>query len=284
MRMRGRLLLILAGVVLFAACGPAEKTVIDKYFGAVNRGDNQTLGSFATVGFDKQVDAWKIAGVGEAVEDDGPLPKLYQAVKDIEQKIAANKKEYRDYYYDHQAQVDQVIGINKKKGIIPSRLSSIAKDWDKYVQLERQLKDQLKQATDVMEAERRNVNASLGEIADIETRESKRITKVVDLDLTIEGGVKPYAMTLSQYVLVDPEKQTTDAFKAEAYSVPTLDERAKGASEDKVFGPTVVFASSKKGAVAAVKKQLGAGDDSRVRVLAQPIISRWIISALEPKS
>ena len=49
-----RHLLVLTGLgLVLAACGHRDQRLVDQYFNAVNSKDNQTLGSFAAVGFDK---------------------------------------------------------------------------------------------------------------------------------------------------------------------------------------------------------------------------------------
>ncbi|MBN2370581.1 MAG: hypothetical protein JXO72_08840 [Vicinamibacteria bacterium] len=202
MRLHNRMLLVLAGLVAVAACGPAEKTVVDKYFRAINGEDNDTLGSFATVGFDQKVDSWKIVQAGEAVEDEAPLPGLVANVKEIEKWISANKKEYQDYYFDHQAAVDELRDIAKKKGAVPPKLRSISSVWDGYVQKERQLKRELKDAKDAVDFEQANVRRSLGDIKDLESAMT-RTTKTIDLQLTIEGQPQDYSMVLRQYKPVD---------------------------------------------------------------------------------
>jgi hypothetical protein len=202
MSLRCKVLLFLTGLVAVAACGPAEKTVVDKYFGAINREDNDTLNSFATVGFDHKVDSWKIVGVGEAVEDEAPLPGLIAAAEEIEKRISANKKEYQDYYFDHQAAVDELREITKNRGAIPPRLRSVADVWDGYVQKERQLKKEHKDAKNAVDLEQSNVRRSLEEIKDPEAA-MIRITKSIELQLTIDGQLSEYYMVLRQYKPVD---------------------------------------------------------------------------------
>ena len=71
-----RHLLVLTGLGLaLAACGHRDQRLVDQYFNAVNSKDNQTLGSFAAVGFDKKVDRWRIATVlGLALSASFPVP------------------------------------------------------------------------------------------------------------------------------------------------------------------------------------------------------------------
>ena len=65
----------LAAAAFLTACGHPEKVVVDKYFQAVNAKDNQTLGSFASIDFDKKVDRVEIHKTLSETKDAAPLPE-----------------------------------------------------------------------------------------------------------------------------------------------------------------------------------------------------------------
>src|SRR5947209_7685505 len=90
------------------ACAPPEKFVIEKYFQAVNSKDNDTLTSFALVGFDKKVDAWEIKKSNPEVKETAPLADLVKKSKDLEARLADNKKKYNSYFLDNMNAVDEV--------------------------------------------------------------------------------------------------------------------------------------------------------------------------------
>ena len=88
MRNRIGALGVLAGLfVVTTACGHKDQRLVDQYFSAVNAKDNQTLSSFAAVGFDKKVDKWRIAKEGDEEKSPMPLPDLVAKQKGLEKYL-----------------------------------------------------------------------------------------------------------------------------------------------------------------------------------------------------
>jgi len=195
-----RHLLVLTGLGLaLAACGHREQRLVDQYFNAVNSKDNQTLGSFAAVGFDKKVDRWRIAKESDEEKAPIPLTDLIAKQKDLEKAVADNKKAATAYSMDHYAEVDQVREARKAGKPVPAKLQAVAAEWDKYNQKDRDLKKALADATAAVEKEKRNLERSLGPTENAEGLSGDMVTKRLDLVLTINGEDQPYVMTLRKY-------------------------------------------------------------------------------------
>ena len=200
MRSGIRHLSVVAGLGLtLTACGHREQRLVDQYFNAVNAKDNQTLGSFAAVGFDKKVDRWRIAK--ESDEEKGPMPltELATRQKELDKALADNKKAATAYSMDHYAEVTQVRDARAAGKPVPAKLGAIAAEWDKYNQKDRDLKKQLADATAGVEREKRNLERSLGPTENTEGLSGDMLTKRLDLVLTINGQDQPYVMTLRKY-------------------------------------------------------------------------------------
>jgi septal ring factor EnvC (AmiA/AmiB activator) len=182
-----------------AACGHREQRLVDQYFNAVNAKDNQTLGSFAAVGFDKKVDRWRIAK--ESDEEKGPMPltELVAKQKELEKAVADNKKAAQGYSFDHLTEVSQVRDLRAAGKPVPAKLQAVAAEWDKYNQKDRDLKKQLADANAAAEREKRNLERSLGPTENAEGLSGDMLTKRLDLVLTINGQEQPYVMTLRKY-------------------------------------------------------------------------------------
>lgn len=186
--------------LIAVACGHAEQRVVDQYFNAVNAQDNQTLSSFAAVKFDQKVDSWSIVQVTPESKAPAGLPDLAAKVKDIDKQIADNKKAASQYFLEH-PQVAQVTELQRKDAKIPRNLQEVATEWDKYNQTDRELKKELAEAKEAAERERRDVELSVGQLADIESLPGEVVSKNVELNLTIKGETKPYTMGLRKYEL-----------------------------------------------------------------------------------
>jgi len=188
-------------VLTFAALGCSshpEKGVVDQYFNAVNAKDSQTLSSFAAVSFDKKVDRWTIKSTLDETKNPAPLPALAQKVKDLEGELAANTKAARAYNNDHYVELDQLKAL-KKDAPVPAKIQPVKAEWDKFSEKDRELKKAIANAKDAVEKEKRSVLRSVGQVDDIESLEGEMKEKKIGLDLTLDGQVKPYVMTVRKY-------------------------------------------------------------------------------------
>jgi hypothetical protein len=199
MKRRGTFLAAIALAAVAVACGNPLKFVVDKYFGAVNQGDSQTLSSFATVDFDKKVQSWKVVQILAAAEAPAPLPDLVQKAKDAEAAVTANKRDMRNYNFDHTVEVDQVKELRKNGRPIPARLQSVAGTWDKFIERAKELQRALAEAKSAVEKEKHSVMLSVSGVENVETLKGTLITQQLELLLTVDGQQRPYMMTLRQY-------------------------------------------------------------------------------------
>jgi hypothetical protein len=199
--------IVLAATLASAACSPPEKRIIDQYFNAINAEDTQTLSSFAAVRFDKKVQSWKVVSVGEEAKEAAPLPDLYAKAQASEQAVAENKKKAQAYSLDHYNDIQAVLEARKKNAAVPARLQETAATWDTFNQKDRELKKEAAEAKDAFEQEKRYVTLSVGQVEGIETAAGEMQTKQVDLNLTVDGQVQDYVMTLRRYNLTGETAQ-----------------------------------------------------------------------------
>ena len=189
-----------------AGCGHPEKRVVDQYFGAVNQEDNQTLSSFAVVGFDQKVDKWAISDAGSENRQPAPLAALAKNRDEAEAAVNENNKTAKAYQLDHIEEVNQIRELRKKNQPVPAKLAGVAAEWDQFNQKDRDLKKVLAEARDAVEKEKRNVALSVGQLDDIESLTGELVSKDLGLVLTIGGQPKNYVMTLREYEMSTGEK------------------------------------------------------------------------------
>jgi hypothetical protein len=204
MRERATALAVALGLAMAGlACSSAEKNVVNQYFGALRANDQGTLTSFAMVAFDQKVDDWKVVSVGPGTKTPVTLPDLVKKQKDLEAELAKNTRDARAWGNDLNIypKLDQVRSLEQKGSKIPASLEPIHQKWTEFNQKDRELKKAVSDAKAAVERERRNVALSVGQAEDIETLTGEVLSKDVDLNLTIDGQVKPYLMTLRKYEL-----------------------------------------------------------------------------------
>lgn len=198
---KAALLVVLGLAAAGAACGGPEYRVVDQYFNALKVNDQQTLTSFALVGFDKRVDGWKVRGVEPETRSPATLPDRIKKVKDLEADLAKNKKDAGAYSLDHYSDIEKVREIDKKGGKVPAGLQSVAEAWKKFNDTDRELKKTIAEAKSAVDREKRNVVLSVGDRDDLESLSGDMVSKKLDVDLTIGGQVQPYVMILRKYEL-----------------------------------------------------------------------------------
>ena len=196
--MRGVALPLVLALSALGCQSHPEKGVVDQYFNAVNAKDSQTLSSFAAVSFDKKVDRWSIKNTLDEQKSDAPLPGLAQKVKDLEAELAANTKAARTYNNDHYVELDALKAL-KKDAAVPAKLQPVKAEWDKFSEKDRELKIAIANAKAEVDKERRSVVRSVGQADNLETMAGEVMEKKIELDLTIDGQVQPYVMTVRKY-------------------------------------------------------------------------------------
>jgi len=199
---RSALLVVSSLAAAAVGCSPPEKVVVDKYFGAVNQQDNQTLTSFSSVSFNKKVDRWEIKGTVAEDKSPAPLPDLVKKVKEAQAAIEQNKKDYMAYFNAHPKEVDQVQELLKKpEAKVPANLQKTSDDWKTFLDKKRDMDRALSQAKANVEREKRNVILSLGPVDNAESLSGDMLNKKIELALTIDGQPKDYVMNLRKYDL-----------------------------------------------------------------------------------
>ena len=187
------------------ACAGPEKAVVDRYFGALAAGDNQTLTSFSAVRLDKDVEAWSIVSASEETRAPVTLPDLTAKHEALVAELEENKKKANEYALERLDDVDRVRELQKEEKAIPRSLQEVAETWNEFNGKDRELKIKVGDAKDAMETEARITRLSVGTNTEVEKTPGEVLTKKVDLSLTIDGEARPYEMTLRRYVLEQPE-------------------------------------------------------------------------------
>ena len=198
---RGAVALAVLMGLLVEACGHPEQSVVDQYFNAVNARDTQTLSSFAAVTFDKKVDRWDIKQTLSEEKKPAPLPDLVQKAKEADAAVAANKKAASTWSLDRFGDIDAVREARKAGKPVPAKLSETASKWDEFNNKDRDLRKSVSVGKEALDREKRSVAHSIGDVDDVESLKGEVTEKQIEVDLTINGQVQPYVMTLRKYDL-----------------------------------------------------------------------------------
>ncbi len=203
MRQRMKALSVALAVATSLACGGPETRVVDQYFSAVRQGDDQTLGSFAAVKFEKKVEKWSVAESAPDERTPAPLVDLVKNAKEAEQAFDENRKAYRAYFLQYPIEIDKVQEAMKKGAAIPSSLKTHGDKWREFLDKEKELKKGVADTKDALDREKRLVQLSVGQVDDIEAFSGDLLVKRVLVDVTSAGEPQRYEMVLRKYDLQD---------------------------------------------------------------------------------
>lgn len=184
---------------LTLACGTQEGQVIDNFFRATQAKDTQTVSSFSIVQFDQVVKSWKVKSIGEEQRSPAPLAALAAAHAAADQAAAENKKAEADYFNTHPLEVDTVKPLVESGGAIPPKLQSIAAEWKKFVDADKELSAKAEQTQKGYDRERRIFTMSTGKSGDVDTIVGELISTTAVVEVESESGVKSYAVQLRKY-------------------------------------------------------------------------------------
>jgi hypothetical protein len=122
-------------------------------------------------------------------------------MKELETEIAANKKAAGTYHAQRWAEIQKINEMKQKGTVVPAALTSVAGEWDKFNQKDRELKKQLAMAKVELDKEKRSARLSVGDLDGLEDMQGEVQTKHVDVEVTSNGQPRQYVMTLRRYDL-----------------------------------------------------------------------------------
>ena len=191
--------LFLAALVALQGCGLPQQRVVDQYFGAVNAGDDATLGSFSAYKFGKKVAAWKVVSAEDERTTDAPLPALAQRQADAQKKYDTQRKEMQDYATGHADEYEAA--KNLKSGTKPpAQLAEMAGRLEAWGKTERELKREIAEAKDAADVERKLVKLSWGaDAADLDTAQAELVSRDLTLQLNVDGQQQLWIMHVRKY-------------------------------------------------------------------------------------
>jgi hypothetical protein len=197
--------LILTAMFALLGCGQPQQRVVDQYFGAVNAGDDATLGSFSAYKFTKKVGAWKILSATDERTVEAALPGLTQQLTAAQKDYDDQRKVMQGYATEHGDEYRQAqdLKIGTKP---PAKLVEMVARLDAWAKTERELKRKIADAKIAADAERKLVKLSWGaDAADIDTAAADMVSRDLTLQLVVDGQPQVWTMHVRKY---NPKQST----------------------------------------------------------------------------
>ena len=83
--------------LLVAACSGPEQELLDRFFAASQRGDNETVAALSMVAFPEDLTDWNVLEISEARTEPYPVPALREGVELVEDERDAQFRSFGDF-------------------------------------------------------------------------------------------------------------------------------------------------------------------------------------------
>lgn len=210
--MRKRTLIVLGVFVAFfviQGCTSApEKTLLKKYFNAVQMNDNDTLSSIALEPLQPELGSWSILNIGTEKIEPATLPDLNKAeieAKKLQDAQIGPTIDADTAVKDAQFEMDTTRSAGAK-ATLKKRVEELQAKYDVENGKMQELKKAYNAAKTAAAAEEEMTMFSLGEreLAVVRELTGNVHTKEVDISISNRAGVaKKYRLLLKQYLLKD---------------------------------------------------------------------------------
>lgn len=184
-------------------CVGAEQEVVERYLGASQRGDHDTVAAVSMVVFPDEVESWNVLEITAAANEPFVLTELRQAVAAIEVEQNHQLKvsgEFRRNNYDALRGIGERLR-DEPEYHFPGRLGELQDAWELHRLERRQILERLHEAQTAFELEIRRVNKSLERESSPESLTGTVQRKYARVRVTTPVGDKRYQVALSRYQL-----------------------------------------------------------------------------------
>lgn len=187
------------------ACAGSEEELVDRYFAATQRGDNQLVAALSMVSFPQEVVSWETLEVVDLPNEPYRVPILRQNVEDAEDARDAQYKalgEFRQEHFDDLMRI-QNRTLDEPEYRFSGRLGELQEQWERQRQERRDVVSRLHAAQVELEQEIRRVNKSLQRESSPEYLTGETLKKAVIVRVTTPGAEVTYRITLVRYELTN---------------------------------------------------------------------------------
>ena len=187
---------LLAGVLILAviftvSCSKPEKSLLERYFRAVQMQDNDTLSSMAVEPVSFVFTKWELKSVGEQKAIDSDYTAFAQAYADVEKELNELKPKVLDSNDAYEA-------AKAKKGNAAA-LAEAEKSRETMIGQYKEVQQRLQKAKDDLENVKVVIKKSLGEQTEPEGISLKKEEKTVVINIVGPTGAKDYNVIHCRY-------------------------------------------------------------------------------------
>lgn len=195
--------LVVVNGIFASGCRSAEEELLNRFFLATQRGDNETVAALSMVAFPEDVSDWNVLEISEERAAPYPVPALREAVELAEDERDAQFKVFGDFRrenYDDLRRIQARLREDPEHRF-SGRYGELQEQWDVFREQRREVVANLREAELALEREIRRVNKSLQRESTPEYLTGQMILKDARVRVTTPAGDQHYVVTLTRYEL-----------------------------------------------------------------------------------
>jgi len=190
-------------LALAVACSGPEEELVNRFFEATERGDNQTVAALSMVAFPEDVESWNVLEISEERRETYVVPDLTAKVEAAEDERDAQFKVFGEF---RQSNYETLRRIQARLREEPDyrftgRLGELQDEWDAFSEGRREVVAKLRDAELELEREIRRVNKSLQRESSPEYLTGETLRKEALVRVTSASGDTRYQVALTRYAL-----------------------------------------------------------------------------------
>ncbi len=209
------LLLVLCLSILMTSCGKPSKTIVTKYFQAMQGNDRETMQSMSADPKDLEFKAYEITATSEPVIGKSQLPEFVKELEDIKKQMQeqANKTmEIKDDVLDLEDELADTRSARKKRAL-RTKLDDAKKQLTEAEQTYKDFFPKRNAAKKNIQLEKSYITLSTGQQDNIESFEGDTQGVIVTVKVTLtDDQVVDYEFTLRRYIFKRNETELTNRF------------------------------------------------------------------------
>jgi hypothetical protein len=186
------------------SCRTAEHELVERFFEASRRQDNQTVALLSMVAFPGEVVDFRVMAIGEERRGPYRLSSMRERVEQAEDRRDEQFKifgDFRQANYDELLRIQRLVGDDPGKKL-EGRPGELQRQWDAFREERRAVVASLHEAEQELEWEIRRVQKSLQREAAPEYLTGESLNKTASVRVTTkENEEKVYDVTLTRYDL-----------------------------------------------------------------------------------
>ncbi|MFQ5788964.1 MAG: hypothetical protein ACE5JI_00645 [Acidobacteriota bacterium] len=208
--LRLRHLAVSSVVVCLVACEGPEQSLLNRFFTAVQQGNEDAVAAMSLASFPGEVQSWEVVEVGAESSEAFRLAELRREAADAKGDLDFQLEKNALFLQDNQSTYDRYKARHDKDPDyeFKGKLAEFQEEWEKRLKQQRALERKAEETNEAAKKERQAARMSINQGV-TDSLSGDVVTKEVTVKVNDGSADKIYVFTLRRYKLVDRERNIT---------------------------------------------------------------------------